>query len=145
MNDRDVPSASELEAWKKVLFEKAQGTFWDYLGCEVISAEPGRVVLKLEAKTHHLNPIGIVHGGVLSSMLDNAMGLAAMLTRPGNSTVTSNLNVHFVAPLHIGELICTAELLHETKKTLTCTGQIAGDGGKLGTIATATFRITGNG
>lgn len=123
------------------LFEQVRGTFWEYLGCEVVTAEPGKVVLKLDAGRHHMNAINIVHGGVLSSLLDNAMGLATMLARPGENTVTSNLNVHFVAPLHEGELRVTADIVHETRRSITCTGQVFGADGKLGSLATATFRV----
>lgn len=123
------------------LFEQARGTFWEYLGCEMVSASSERVVLKLDAGLHHLNSIGIVHGGVVSSLLDNAMGLVTMLARPGQNTVTSNLNVHFVAPLHAGELRVTADIAHETRRTITCTGQVFGRDGQLGSLATATFRV----
>ena len=139
-NQTAAPLALEGSQFKK-LFEQARGTFWEYLGCEVVSAAPGRVVLKLDAGLHHLNAIGIVHGGVQSSLLDNAMGLATMLARPGENTVTSNLNVHFVAPLHAGELRVTADIAHETRRTITCTGQVIGTDGQLGSLATATFRV----
>ncbi|RJG25547.1 PaaI family thioesterase [Paenibacillus thiaminolyticus] len=123
------------------LFEQVRGTFWEHLGCEVVSAEPGKVVLKLNAGRQHMNTINLVHGGVLSSLLDNAMGLVTMLARPGENTVTSNLNVHFVAPLHAGELRVTADIVHETRRSITCTGQVFGADGKLGSLATATFRV----
>ena len=123
------------------LYAQAKGTFWDYLGCETITAEPGHVVLKLDAEPHHLNVIGIVHGGVLSSLLDNAMGLATMLARPDEHTVTSNLNVNFVAPLHTGEIRVTAEIVHETRRSITCTGRVTDADGKLGSLALATFRV----
>lgn len=123
------------------LYAQAKGTFWDYLGCETLTAEPGHVVLKLDAGRHHLNAIGIVHGGVLSSLLDNAMGLATMLARPDENTVTSNLNVNFVAPLQVGELRVTAEIVHETRRSITCTGRVMDAEGKLGSLALATFRV----
>ncbi|EPY06836.1 thioesterase superfamily protein [Paenibacillus alvei TS-15] len=123
------------------LYAQAKGTFWDYLGCETVTAEPGYVVLKLDARRHHLNAIDIVHGGVLSSLLDNAMGLATMLARPDEHTVTSNLNVNFVAPLHTGELRVTAEIVHETRRSITCTGRVMDAEGNLGSLALATFRV----
>lgn len=89
------------------LAASAEPTFWGYLGCEFVSMQDNIITIALEAKTHHLNPIGIVHGGVLSSLLDNAMGIVVMMARPEDKVVTTNLNVHFVAPLYEGRLVVT--------------------------------------
>jgi len=125
----------------KHLEDRAKGTFWDYLGCKLHSLEANKVVISLEIKPHHLNPIGIVHGGVSSTMLDNAMGISALLTRPGEKMVTSNLNVHFVAPLKLGTIYATAEVVHQTRKSLTVTGSVTDEQGQLGTYGTGSFRV----
>ncbi|WP_199615431.1 PaaI family thioesterase [Paenibacillus alkalitolerans] len=131
----------EREAWFAQLAERAKGTFWELIGCKVEAVEPGRAVVALDAQQHHLNGIGIVHGGVLSSLLDNAMGIAAMSARPGESTVTTNLNVHFVAPLGTGKLIATATVLHQSRSTLTVQATVQDDAGKTGSIGTGSFRV----
>ncbi|UHA75055.1 PaaI family thioesterase [Paenibacillus sp. 481] len=135
------PDVEGQEGWLDTLQERARGTFWDYIGCKIVEASPAKVVLKLDAQPHHLNVIGIVHGGVLASLLDNAMGLATMLLRPNESTVTSNLNINFVAPLKADELIVTVEVIHQSRRTLTCTGRVESSSGTLGTIGTGTFRV----
>ncbi|MBD8498652.1 PaaI family thioesterase [Paenibacillus arenosi] len=135
------PVTEGQEKWLNTLAERARGTFWDYIGCEVMEASTAKVVLRLQAQQHHLNVIGIVHGGVLSSLLDNAMGLATMLLRPNENTVTSNLNVNFVAPMKAGELVVTAEVIHQSGRTLTCTGKVESSNGILGTMGTGTFRV----
>lgn len=119
----------------------AEATFWGYLGCEFISMKDHVITIALDAKPHHLNPIGIVHGGVLSSLLDNAMGIVVMTARPEEKSVTTNLNVNFVAPLYEGRLLVTAELVHQSRKMITAQGRVVDREGNLGTIATGTFRI----
>ncbi|MGG1517352.1 PaaI family thioesterase [Paenibacillus oryzisoli] len=123
------------------LAEAAASTFWGYLGCEFVHIQDGVVTIALEAKPHHLNPIGMVHGGVLSSLLDTAMGIVTMTARPEEKVVTTNLNVHFVSPLYAGRLLVTAELVHQSRKMLTAQGRVTDSEGKLGTMGTGTFRV----
>ncbi|GKS09912.1 PaaI family thioesterase [Paenibacillus chitinolyticus] len=123
------------------LMERARNTFWEYLGCEIVEAAADKVVVRLVAQQHHLNLIGIVHGGVTSSMLDNAMGVVLMLARPDDKIVTTNLNVQFVAPMQPGELYVTAEIVHQSRKMLTAIGRVTDAEGRLGTLGTGTFRV----
>jgi len=41
-----------------------------YLGTELQRMERGEAVVTLELQAHHLNSRGVVHGGVLASLLD---------------------------------------------------------------------------
>ncbi|MCD1257510.1 PaaI family thioesterase [Paenibacillus athensensis] len=135
--DREQARQAQLQQ----LVQAAKGTFWDYLGCELIRLEDRRVVVGLTAGRHHLNLIGLVNGGVLSSLLDNAMGIIVMLARPGEKVVTTNLNVQFVAPLYEGPLIVTAELLHQSRKMMTTLGRVTDGEGRLGTLGSGSFRV----
>jgi uncharacterized protein (TIGR00369 family) len=131
----------DQEKWLQKLEERAKGTFWEHLGCKAERVSPERTVITLEAEKRHLNALGIVHGGVLSSLIDNAMGLAVMSAHPERSTVTTNLNVHFVAPLELGKLTAVATVLHSTRSTLTVQAAVTGHDGKLGTFGTGSFRL----
>lgn len=131
----------QRETYIQSMAEAAMETFWGYLGGEVESVTNHQVVLSLLPKKHHMNMIGIVHGGVLSSLLDNAMGVAVMLERPHESTVTSNLNVHFVAPAKEGKLTVTAAIIHAARRSLTAEARIIDAAGQLVTLGTGTFRV----
>ena len=48
----------------------------DYLGFDLIEEEPGRVVATMEVTERHLSPNGTVHGGLLFTLVDTAMGKA---------------------------------------------------------------------
>jgi uncharacterized protein (TIGR00369 family) len=131
---------SEKEQAIQRLAKAAESTFWGFLGCELVSVTDNQVTISLEAQSHHMNIIGIVHGGVLSSLLDNAMGIAVMATRPEDKVVTTNLNVHFVSPLKEGKLIVTAEIVHQSRKMITTQGRVTDAEGNLSTIGTGSFR-----
>lgn len=133
-NDQLIRKLQQLAA-------AAESTFWGFLGCEFVALKDGIITIALEAKPHHLNPIGMVHGGVTSSLLDTAMGIIAMIARPEEKVVTTNLNVHFVSPLYAGRLLVTAELVHQSRKMITAQGRVEDREGNLGTMGTGTFRV----
>ncbi|MFC5453026.1 PaaI family thioesterase [Paenibacillus aestuarii] len=132
---------SELEQRLQRLASAAEPTFWGFLGCEFVGLENGTVTIALDAKPHHLNPLGIVHGGVLSSLLDNAMGIVVMTARPDEKSVTTNLNVHFVSPLNEGRMLVTAEIVHQSRKMITTQGRVTDTEGNLCAMGTGTFRV----
>lgn len=135
------PSDEEREAYIQAMTKAAEPTFWGYLGCKMESASEEEVVVTLDAQPHHMNMMGIVHGGVLSSLMDNAMGIAVMLDRPGESTVTSNLNVHFVTPAREGRLTVKANIVHRTRRSVTTESRITDGSGELVAISTGSFRV----
>ncbi|WP_224725118.1 PaaI family thioesterase [Paenibacillus vietnamensis] len=123
------------------LAERAQSTFWGLLGCEVVQAEADKAVIRMVASEPHLNLLGIVHGGVLMSLLDNAMGLAVILATPGEKAVTANLNTQFLSSSRGGTLLCEAELVHRTDRTLTLQARVTEEGGKLLAWGSGAYRL----
>ncbi|MFV2100655.1 PaaI family thioesterase [Micromonospora sp. LOL_024] len=65
-----------------------------------MAADEGRVVVELEPQEFHYNPLGTVHGGVLSTLLDTAAACAVHTTLPAGVGYTSlGLNVKFLCPV----------------------------------------------
>ncbi|MGG1313253.1 MULTISPECIES: PaaI family thioesterase [Cohnella] len=127
----------KMEQWRQA----AAGTFWDVLGCEIESATDSRVVVTLDIRPHHLNLIGIVHGGVYATLVDSAMGLLAMIAKPEANVVTTNLHMNFVAQAREGKLIVTAEPLHISGKSVTAQAFARTESGTLCAFGTGTFRV----
>lgn len=72
---------------------------WTWLGLEVVEAANGRAVVSLAVREHYLQAYGHVHGGLITTLLDAAMGAALASATPVSSTnVTTNLAVHYLAP-----------------------------------------------
>ncbi len=68
--------------------------FSEWLG---ISFEKGEAVLEVEP--HHKNKRGVVHGGMVSSLLDMALGSAVIGSmKPEEWCGTASLDIHFVRP-----------------------------------------------
>lgn len=123
------------------LAERAQKTFWGLLGCEIVQADKGKAVICLDIAPTHLNLLGLVHGGVLMSLLDNAMGLVVMLTETNERAVTATMNTHFLASRTGGLLLCEAVLIHRTGRTLTLEAEVKDEDGKLLAWGSGSYRI----
>ncbi|WP_308637758.1 PaaI family thioesterase [Paenibacillus silvisoli] len=144
MNENEAETGPERRsdafAELMALAEAAKPTFWGFLGCELAHAERGKAIVSLEVRPEHLNLARIVHGGVLASLLDNAMGLVVILECPGEKTVTTQLNVHYLQSAGLGEIRCEALLIHKSRRTLTMQGRIVDNKGELLAWGSGTFR-----
>jgi uncharacterized protein (TIGR00369 family) len=69
------------------------------------------------SKKEHQGYLNIVHGGIISTLLDEAMvKLALAMDMP---VVTAQMDIRLRKPLRVGEkIIVEAEILHNTKKLL---------------------------
>ncbi|MBH5318714.1 PaaI family thioesterase [Paenibacillus sp. GSMTC-2017] len=123
------------------LAERAQKTFWGLLGCEVVHADGHKAAICLDVTQQHLNLLDIVHGGVLMSLMDNAMGLIVMLAEADSKAVTATMNTHFLANSKGGLLLCESELMHRTGRTLTLLAQVKDEEGKLLAWGSGSYRL----
>jgi uncharacterized protein (TIGR00369 family) len=77
------------------------------------------VVLAIRAGEQHTNSRGFVHGGLLTALADNAMGLSCALQYekpPG--LVTVNLSIDFLGVARMGQWIEIETTFSKTGKTL---------------------------
>ena len=116
--------------------------YFSLLSIEVVSLEPGRSVLRMEVQEKHLQPYGMVHGGVYSSMIDAACfwaGYTEIEEPLGLTTVEMKLN--YLAPASSGIFIAEGKVV-KTGKTL-CLSEttIAGQEGRLLAHGTATMML----
>lgn len=81
-------------------------TFDKSLGISPVEQKKGNSRLKLKIKKEHLNHGGIVHGGVLSSLCDVALADAVhTMLKPGQWCVTIQLNIEYMQPAYLGEIL----------------------------------------
>jgi uncharacterized protein (TIGR00369 family) len=71
------------------------------LGAELVSVGEGEAVFRITPDETAYNPIGMVHGGLLCTMLDSAAGCAVQMLLPaGAGYGTIEIKVSFLRPLH---------------------------------------------
>jgi uncharacterized protein (TIGR00369 family) len=113
----------------------------------IAELEEGRAVFIGEPGEEHYNPIGVVHGGYASTILDSALGCAVHTTLPAGVGYTSQtLEVKYLRPItrDTGAVRCEAEVVHRGRKTATSEARLVAAGsGKLLATGTSTCLILG--
>ena len=111
------------------------------LGMREEAAEDGRARLQFVAEHRHLNPAGTVHGGVLATLVDTAMGLAARSrTDNGEVPATSQLTIAYLTSAREGLMTVTAQVRKQGEHLLLCDADVDQDG-KTVVHAVATFAV----
>lgn len=90
------------------------------LGLEGFKVEKGSVSFIMNPAEFQYNPIGTVHGGVISTILDSAMGCTVHSVLPkGSGYTTLELKVNFLRAVTIksGTMTATGKLIHAGKST----------------------------
>ena len=117
--------------------------FIELLGSRDWSSGDGRSRLELDVTDRHLNPAGTVHGGVLASLMDMAMGQAIRSsTGEGDVPATSQLTVTYLRPgsPDKGSLVVTAAVSKQGDDLTVCQADVEQDGRSLA-HALATFAV----
>jgi uncharacterized protein (TIGR00369 family) len=105
----------------------------------IAELDEGRAVFKGEPGEEHYNPIGVVHGGYASTILDSALGCAVHTTCPvGVGYTSQTLEVKYLRPItrDTGPVRCEAEVIHRGRKTATSEARLT-------SIATGKLLATG--
>ena len=114
--------------------------FREHVALQVEPLEDGTSRVVLDAGEQHLNPHGSVHGGVLATMIDVAMG-TAVATTGGQSPVTVSLTVTYLEPGRPGQLAATARVRKRGKRLMVVEAEVVQDGGDVVADALATFSV----
>ena len=85
-------------------------TFDGLMNHKMIKIEKNYVETEIEINKTHLQPFGLVHGGVYSAMAESAISYAATISQEGMWAGVNN-NTDFLSSVTEGELICSAKLI----------------------------------
>lgn len=98
---------------------------------------------KLTPAEQHANRNGSVHGGVLATLLDAAMGEAVREgLQDGQETATASLSVTFLAPGKIGEeLVVQTQVLQRGGSLVMLTGHVRRPDGQAVAHGVGTFAV----
>src|SRR3712207_2864283 len=104
------------------------GGFAERLGVVVEQADDGSARIRFEAREEHLNPAGTLHGGVLATLVDTAMGTAGRsATDDADVPATSQLTVTYLRPGKPGELVVTARVRTKGEHLTVCEADVEQD------------------
>ena|ERR1700694_188590 len=106
--------------------------------------EQGRVVFSAEPSAEFYNPLGTVHGGYTTTLLDSCMGCAVHSTLPAGSAYTTlEVKINFVRPItdKTGPVRAEGKVISAGKRVATAEGRLLDANGKLYAHGTTTCLI----
>ncbi|MGP3533337.1 PaaI family thioesterase [Microbacterium sp. RD1] len=116
----------------------------EMVGFDMVEVGDGTAVFSLEPAEYHYNPLGTVHGGVLSTLADTALGCAVHTRLPAGTGYTSlDLVVKFTraATVDSGTLTCTGRVVTLGRRAATAEATIVDASARVVAHAVSTLMI----
>ena len=101
-----------------------------HMNFRATQVERGRIVFAGTPDARHLNPMGVVHGGWVSTLLDSALGCAGQtLCEAGYGSTSVDLRVNFTRAITpaTGRLVCEAKVVHPGRQLATVEARVTGE------------------
>ena len=114
------------------------------VGMRLVAAEPGRVTWEGEPGEHLDNPIGTVHAGFATTLLDSAMGTAFVsVADAGTRWTTLELKANFTRPItaDTGTVRCVGTVVHRGRTVVTTEARLEDPGSRLLAHGTSTILV----
>lgn len=135
----DEAQKERMELVKKLVNDSP---FYRRIGMKFVSYDEGIAVVEVPFDLDaHANVYGTAHGGAIAAAADSACGLAlATLLESGQTAVTIDLRVSYLAPFDGGVLTARGEVVHKGRINAIESAKLT-QGDKLVAIATAIHYI----
>jgi uncharacterized protein (TIGR00369 family) len=117
---------------------------WVWLGLRLVETGDGSAVVEMTTTEDMANHSGFVHGGMISTLADSAMGRSLRTLRPGVVRAMSfDLKLSFINAAKVGETLrATGHVIHAGRRTAVADCRVEGTDGRLIATASATFAVT---
>lgn len=136
---------SGLEFMRKVVSgELPESPMGAHAALHVVSADAGEVSVRCTPDESHFNRIGSVHGGLMCTLLDSALGGAVHTTVPAGTGFTSiDINVSYLRAVfpENAPLVCNARVTKPGRRVVFAEGEVIDARGKTVATATSTFLV----
>ncbi len=133
-----------LDEYFKALQEEGQGVnpLFAHLGAVLESVSPEAVCLKLEVSKYLLQGAGVVAGGILATMADEAMAHVVMANlQPGAKTATIEMNMRYLRSARDGTLFATGHIIRQGRTIITTESEVRDQNDNLLALAGASFIV----
>lgn len=108
-----TPELLQAQGWKLITLPGHMGQIG---GIWTLTSSDAPWRFGIRAQAHHLNPIGLVHGGVLLTLLDHAISTVVWESSQRVPCVTVQLDSQFVSAMREGEFGVVAVIpMHRSK------------------------------
>lgn len=123
MGYREVPSGAVLQYIKDHFLGKlvtdSRSPAGNWMQFTLEDIDKGKATISLEVREEMTNPYGNIHGGMMSLVMDEAIGWAVVSLDTDNFYTSLNLNVDFLYAIKKGDrLRATSEVIRAGKKII---------------------------
>ncbi len=106
------------------------------LGLELVDMKDREARIAMEAGINFANPMGTIHGGILATLADTAMGLAFITTLDqGDSFTTVDLTVKYMRPFFPARVSAKGWVVKRGKNLGLCQSEVLDQEGNLLAVA----------
>jgi uncharacterized protein (TIGR00369 family) len=116
------------------------------MGFEVVERSEDGSVIECVVSPQHANTRGVVHGGVLSALIDMACGVAVAYqpSYGGRAAVSVSMTVNYLQPAMVGDrLRAVAKRARSGRRIVACEAAIYTQTGAMVAMGIATMRVIG--
>ena len=105
-----------------------EGGLPGFLGIRIAVYWPGGIRFEVQVRDELLTPFGNMHGGVLSGLVDHALGTVCYPVIPrGAWAATTEFKLNLLAPVSGGTLSAVAQIISLTKRTAVVRIEVSND------------------
>lgn len=138
MSQREPGAADPIDAKRQMLIKFFNNfPFNQLLGMQILDVEPGRARLSLNWRPDLCQPAGILHGGIIASLIDTAIAHAIMLTLDEEESPTAegrlvsvDLRIKYLRPVSEGEIFCDAHIVRPGRQIIHTAATVTNAEGK---------------
>ena len=114
----------------------------DLVGFRMLSFAAGEARFEMDAGRRHHNPMGTVHGGILCTLADSALGMAfASTLGEGETFTTLEIKVNYIRPVFEEKLFASAKVVHRGRSVGLVECDVTTEDGKLVARAVSTCSV----
>lgn len=113
------------------------------LGTEWLEDEPEHARVRLAMRNELRQPVGLLHGGVMSSLVESVCSRATALAvlDEGMAAMGQSISVSFIRPVTEGHAEVHAKARHRGRTTWVWDAEVKDDAGRLCALAQMTIAI----
>ena len=123
--------------------ENLSSPFDSLLGAELLSPDPDGARLRLPVRDELRQPTGLLHGGVLSSVIEGLCSISTYLAVQDEGMVAMGqaINLNFLRPVTEGAANVEARARHRGRSTWVWDAEVGDDDGRLCALGTMTIAV----
>lgn len=120
-----------------------ESPFDNLIGTEWVSSDPDRAVVRLKMRDDHRQPMAIMHGGVMASLVESvcSMATARAVLPEGRIAMGQSISVNLLRPISSGQVEVVANAVHRGRMTWVWRVEVKDEESRVCAVAQMTMAV----